>query len=429
MHVRRWGWLSGVLVLALVVAGIGPSSGSARADDPKIPLVAIDPGHGGHDYGASGTAEGRRLIEKELTLRVSKALAETLQKAGYRALLTRGDDKSANGGDDSNGDGKVDSADDLQARVDRANGAGAAVLVSVHFNGSVDRSLRGPEIYYSPNRPFAAESRRLADRIMAATTARLAEAKRPVTPRGTFSDAILGGHLFVLGPAGGRIVRASNMPGVLVEGMFLTNQADAKLLADDTTIQALARGYADGIAAYLGPPPKPGPRRALVAGPAGAYLRPAPLLATRPLATLPTGATVELAEPARGDRVPVWGDAADWWRVDFKGQAGYVFARLLRPVTGGEAPRPPTSPPEAPPKDAGTARRGTVVSDDGLPARLRARPTRQSPILARVGPGRGVGVLGEARGEAVDGGSDRWLKVQHGDLVGWIWAPLIEQTV
>lgn len=436
-----------MLILALVVGGVGPSSQSARADDPKVPLVAIDPGHGGPDYGTSGTADGKRLLEKELTLRVSKALAEALQKAGYRTVLTRADDRSANGGADRNGDGKVDSADDLQARVDRANEAGASVLVSVHFNGSVDRSLRGPEIYYSPSRPFSAESRRLAEAIMAATTARLAEAKRPVTPRGTFSDAILGGNLFVLGPASGRIVRASHMPGALVEGMFLTNEADARLLNEDATIQALVRGYADGIAAYLGPPPKPAPKQARVAGQAGAFLRPAPLLGTRPLTTLPAGTTVDLAEPARGDAV---GNTADWWRVDVKGQAGYVFARLLQPVSGGEPPRPATKPAgqpprpatkptgqptgqptatptaETPPKGTRPTRRGTVVADDKLPARLRARPTRESPILARVRVGDSVAVLGEATGEAVEGRSNRWLKVQHGDLVGWIWAPLIE---
>ncbi|HEV8635699.1 MAG TPA: N-acetylmuramoyl-L-alanine amidase, partial [Chloroflexota bacterium] len=305
MQGRPLAWLAGALVLALVATGAAPwSPRSARADDPKIPLVAIDPGHGGLDYGTSATVEGRRLLEKELTLRVSKALAEALQKAGYRTLLIRGEDREVNSGEDRNGDGKVDTADELQARVDRANQANATVLVSIHLNGSVDRALRGPEIYYSPNRPFSAESRRLAESIMAATTARLAEAKRPITPRGIFGDTVLGGHLYVLGPPGGRIVRASNMPGVLVEGMFLTNEADAELLAEDATIQALAKGYADGIAAYLGPPPKPGPRLARVAGRAGAYLRPAPLLGTKPLTTLPTGATVELAELARGDRVP-----------------------------------------------------------------------------------------------------------------------------
>ena len=44
-----------------------------------------------------------------------------------------------------------------------------------------------------------------------------------------------GGHLYLLGPAGGRIARASNMPGVLVEGLFLTNPDDAALAADPAT--------------------------------------------------------------------------------------------------------------------------------------------------------------------------------------------------
>jgi N-acetylmuramoyl-L-alanine amidase len=433
MQGRRWSWLATALLLALVATGVEPSAESARADDPKIPLVAIDPGHGGADYGATGSVDGRRLLEKELTLRVSRALADQLQKAGYRTLLTRSDDRSV-GTDDRNGDGKVDAADDLQARVDRANQAGATILVSVHFNGSVDRSLRGPEVYYSPDRPFAAESRKLAERIAAATTARLAEAKRPVALRGVFSDTILGGHLYVLGPAGGRIVRASNMPGVLVEGMFLSNDADARLLADDATVQALVKGYADGIAAYLGPPPPPPPKQARVAGRTGAYLRPAPLLGTKPLTTLPNGATVDLAEPARGDAV---GSAADWWRVDFKGQAGYIFARLLQPVAGvgatttpsptpTKAPTAEPTPPAARSDDAAPTRRGTITTDDNLPARLRARPTRQSTILARVRAGDTVSLLGETTGEAVDGGSNRWLKVRHGDLVGWIWAPLID---
>jgi hypothetical protein len=135
------------------------------------------------------------------------------------------------------------------------------------------------------------------------------------------------------------------------------------------------------------------------------------------------------------------GDAADWWRVDFQGQAGYVFARLLQPLTGSGAAKPstgptptgrsgpdaaPARPGESPPKGAEPSRRGTVATDDNLPARLRARPTRESPILARVRAGDSVRLLGEAGGEAVGGGSNRWLKVQHGELVGWIWAPLIE---
>ena len=412
--------------LALVVAAAGALTAlesPVQADDPKAPLVAIDPGHGGPDYGTSGAIDGKRLIEKQLTLEVSKGLADALKKAGYRVLLTRDADAAVNAkSEDRNADKKIDQADELQARVDRANEADATILVSVHFNGSTERSLRGPEIYYSPSRPFAAENKKLADAIMAATTARLGEAKRPVTPRGVHRDSILGGHLFVLGPEGGRIVRASKMPGVLVEGMFLTNDEDLKLLVDPTTIQALVRGYADGVAAYLGPPPKPQPTRARLVE--RANLRPAPLLATKPLITLPPGATVELAESVKGDAV---GDAAQWWRVDYAGKAGYVFASLLQPIEGTA-----TAPAMTPTPAASTltpvpasAPRGSVRTDDNLPARIRARPHREAPIVARALPNEQLPILEKAEGESVDGGSNQWLKVQRGEIVGWVWAPLI----
>jgi N-acetylmuramoyl-L-alanine amidase len=416
------------LALALLVAGagaLGAVGAPVEAEDPKVPLVAIDPGHGGPDYGTSGTIEGKRLLEKQLTLEVSKGLATALEKAGYRVLLTRDADAAVNAkGADRNADKKVDAADELQARVDRANEADAAVLVSVHFNGSVERSLRGLEIYYSPSRPFAAENKKLADAIMAATTARLGEAKRSVTPRGVLRDSILGGHLFVLGPEGGRIVRASKMPGVLVEGMFLTNDEDLKLLSDPATIQALVRGYADGIASYLGPPPKPQPTRAKLVE--RANLRPAPLLGTKPLVTLPVGATVELAEVVSGDAV---GDAAQWWRVDYAGKAGYVFASLLDPIESA-APKPaPTAAPKpvapTPTPVPSDVPRGSVQTDDNLPARIRARPHREAPIVARAQPNEQLPILEKAEGESVDGGSNQWLKVQRGEIVGWVWAPLI----
>src|SRR5579884_452015 len=328
-----------LLLAGILLLPVGPKT--ARADDQRVPLVAIDPGHDASDWGTTGVANGKKLVEKDVTLPVAKMLSDDLQAAGYRTVLTRTDDTPPGGGQDKTGDGKVDLADDLQARVDRANDAGAAILVSIHFNGSTDHGLRGPAIYYSASRPFAAQSRKLADAVMSALTARMGQAGRPITPLGVLRDSTLGGSLYLLGPAGGRIARASNMPGILIEGLFLTNPDDAALLADPATLQALARGYADGIAAYLGPPPKPAPapkstpKQGLVVGPNGAFLRPAPLLATEPIASLPNGAIVGIAEAATGDD---GGAGTDWFRVDYKGQAGYLYAPLV-----GPAPPPKTA--------------------------------------------------------------------------------------
>src|SRR5438045_3483037 len=142
MHLRRLACLAAAAAVTLTTIG-----GPVEAEDNQPPMVAVDPGHGGDDYGTNGVVNGRRLLEKELTLQVARQLAENLKGAGYRTLLLRTDDGAVNrAGQDRTGDGKVDLADELQARVDGANEAGAAVLVSVHFNGSTDRSLRGPEV-------------------------------------------------------------------------------------------------------------------------------------------------------------------------------------------------------------------------------------------------------------------------------------------
>ncbi|HEY3080964.1 MAG TPA: N-acetylmuramoyl-L-alanine amidase [Chloroflexota bacterium] len=408
MQLRRLTLLTAAVSLAFATAGIG-APGSTRAAEEPAPLVAVDPGHGGRDIGAVGEANGRTLVEQELTLVLARRLAELLRAGGYRTLLTRSDEASANRGRDVNGDGVVDLADDLQARVDAANAAGAAVLVSVHFNGSTDHALRGPGAYYSPDRPFAARSRALAQQVMAAVDRGFRSAGRPVPPGSVHADADLGGGpLFLLGPASGRIARASAMPGVLVEGLFLTNPEDAARLADPTTIELLATAYAGGVAAYLGPPAA----RARVAGPQGAFLRPAPLLATQPLTLLPPGAKVDVAEHTAGDVVR---GSGDWWRVDWNGQPGYVLGRLLTPLAAEATVGPPP-----------TSRRATVRPDP-LPARLRGAPTRAAPILARARPGDVLDVLGEEPGEAVDGVTAGWLRVRAGEAVGWVWAPLLAE--
>jgi hypothetical protein len=278
-------------------------------------------------------------------------------------------------------------------------------------------------VYYSAARPFAAENRKLAERIMTSISARLAQPDRPVIPGSVLRDSILGGSLFLLGPQGGHIARPSKMPGVLIEGLFLTNADDASRVAEPATLKALAAAYVDGVASYLGPPPKPKTKLGLLAriGDAGAFLRPAPLLGTKPLATLDAGTPVDLAEPAKGDAVD---GSADWWRVNVAGQAGYVFAALLDVPDGAAATAAArTTKPAAPPS---AARKATVRDDDGRAARLRPGPSRDGDILARAQPGETLEVLDEATGDAVDGKNARWLKVRRGEVIGWVWSALVD---
>ncbi|MCL4534787.1 MAG: hypothetical protein M1370_06460, partial [Bacteroidetes bacterium] len=105
---------------------------------------------------------------------------------------------------------------------------------------------------------FADDNFFLATQAQAAILKRLADAGYRSVDRGTKSDhafRIWRGqayNLFVLGPATGeRHPRATEMPGVLGESLFTSNDTEAYLLRQEYIIEALALGYRDGIVAFL----------------------------------------------------------------------------------------------------------------------------------------------------------------------------------
>lgn len=223
-------------------------------------LVALDPGHGGKETGAVA-ASG--LAEKGVNLRIALKLAALLRQGGYTVVLTRDGDRPVNlRGEDLNGDGKVDNDDDLQARVDLANAARSDVLVSIHNNGSTSRATRGTTTYYCDARSFAAASIELAGSLQRNLVAAMRAAGYKPPDNGTSDDAPLNkpfGHLFVLGPLTPRVARASNMPGALGETLYITNPQEAALLAKDSFLAALAKGYYKGVEEYLSTSPAPDP--------------------------------------------------------------------------------------------------------------------------------------------------------------------------
>jgi hypothetical protein len=142
--------------------------------------------------------------------------------------------------------------------------------------------MRGLQVWYDALRPFAEDNRALADLLRAAVWEELAAAGYLVPDRGIAADTDLSdaaGHqtpLFVLGPErevsraeiledggdpdalglapGQESIRtiATQMPGALIELLFASNEEDAALLRDDAAREAMARGIADALAAFLG---------------------------------------------------------------------------------------------------------------------------------------------------------------------------------
>jgi N-acetylmuramoyl-L-alanine amidase len=228
------------------------------------PLVAIDPGHGGRDYGGRHfDADGHMDIsEKEINLVIALKAAEQVRAAGFRVILTRDGDYRLNSEArlDLNEDGEVDSADEVLARADLVNNAGADLLLSIHQNayyGDDAQEVGGTQTLYCAERSFGEANQRFAQLVHEQTLTALGEVGYAVRDRGVLRDEHInvpdakGKHLLLLGPKTDRITIPSQMPGVLSETLFVTNDVEAELLQRADVQDALARAYAAAISAYF----------------------------------------------------------------------------------------------------------------------------------------------------------------------------------
>ena len=123
----------------------GPSSMTTWKFGPRssyVPtnprLIVIDPGHGGSDR---GTVHGG-VSEADLTLDMAKRLRDILVARGWQVKLTHETDVDVYAPNDS-------PHDELQARVDVANNAGARLFVSIHVNAFINSGPYGTTYYIS----------------------------------------------------------------------------------------------------------------------------------------------------------------------------------------------------------------------------------------------------------------------------------------
>jgi N-acetylmuramoyl-L-alanine amidase len=219
------------------------------------PTVLVDAGHGGKEIGASYRFEdGVQLLEKSLNLRVATKVSEELRQSGVAAIMSRSTDAPVNGSTDLNGDDQVGLTDDLQARVDLANKSRAHLIVSVHFNGVTDSTKRGTQVFFADGRTFSDRSRFLAELTQAQLVKQLKAAGYETVDRKATADSRVlgsGSHYYLLGPESETVRRPSQMPGIIGEGLFVTNEEDAKALRQEKTLDAIARAYAEAVKAYF----------------------------------------------------------------------------------------------------------------------------------------------------------------------------------
>jgi N-acetylmuramoyl-L-alanine amidase len=220
------------------------------------PIVMIDPGHGGIDRGA--TVNG--LIEKDLVLDFAKALAARLDADGrYQPVLTRDDDSFI----------------PLGERVQMARDQKVALFVSIHADTLAEAAdVSGATIYTASDRASDAEAARVAEKENQADAAagldRAEDASEvsdilfDLTRRETRAYSHVFAHTLlnywkVAGrlnknpqrSAGFRVLKAPDVPSVLLELGYLSNEKDDLALTSPEWREKAVARMAEAIAAFF----------------------------------------------------------------------------------------------------------------------------------------------------------------------------------
>ena len=221
---------------------------------PKPRLIALDPGHGGHDPGALGV---NGTQEKSVVWSVARELQKQLLAGNrYRVMLTRVGDQFV----------------PLRERVARAEEAKADLFLSIHADSHPDPGVRGASIYTLSEAATDREAAALAQRenggiSRAAVSGTVAQTLVSMTQRGTvnasnrLAETIVGtfGKNGVrLLPhthreAGFAVLTSPDIPATLVELGYLSNVQDEKLLTIHQHQMALARALRASVEAYFTP--------------------------------------------------------------------------------------------------------------------------------------------------------------------------------
>lgn len=260
-HARTGMFLFAFALVAVTVGVILPHAGvmSAAAEggtltekifttvqNKNLPVIAIDPGHGGTDPGS----EGSGLWEYEMTWQVANELVDLLEQDGrYAPVLTITEEESQNSDMP-----RVEPAE----RAQRANDAGAVLLFSIHGNSEPSGTADGFECYaIPPGQQYHDESVALA-RLTAQKITRTGQPLRGQDGvRYIYFDTYDNRMVYESSDETPRneptfrLLADADCPAVLVEQCFLTNPQDAARLATPSGAKQAAKAYYEAICEWM----------------------------------------------------------------------------------------------------------------------------------------------------------------------------------
>lgn len=228
----------------------------------RMITIALDPGHGGEDPGAIGRGG---TMEKHVTLQIARRLKQRIDaEPGMRAMLTR----------------DADFFVPLGQRVQKARAVRADLFVSIHADAFIKPEARGSSVFMLSERGASSTAARwLAQKENAADLvggvnvgvkdAHLAKTLLDLSQTATLNDSAkvakavlkeVGGinrlHKGEVEEAGFAVLKAPDIPSILVETAFISNPEEERKLADEDYQEKMATALFTGIKRYFaGNPP------------------------------------------------------------------------------------------------------------------------------------------------------------------------------
>ena len=222
--------LCAVFVSALLIFGIDIVYSTAKSESEKstLPVIIIDPGHGGEDGGAQSSSG---ILEKDINLSISMKLKAAFESLGFETVTVRETDCLIyDSGCNAMREKKVS---DIRNRMNIMLKYPNSIFLSIHQNHFGQSKYHGAQVFYSKNDP---QSKVIAEYIQNAIVEKLQnENTRKIKPSGT--------EIYLLYHA--------KSPAVMVECGFLSNGGEAQLLNDEQYQKKMAVAIVEGVIKYL----------------------------------------------------------------------------------------------------------------------------------------------------------------------------------
>ena len=251
---RRHGEVAGAVPARAAVPTADGETSLVRALGLKIGRIVIDAGHGGHDSGTLGVGG---IEEKDVVLDVALRLGKLLHdRLGAEIIYTRSDDTFI----------------PLETRTAIANKAQADLFLSIHANSSSDESARGVETYYLnfTTAPDALETAARENAVSDQSIHQLSDLVKKIALKDKIAESrefasdvqesLYGG--LRRGNVGLKdrgvkkapfvVLIGANMPSILAEISFVTNEKDARQLREPEYRERVAESLYKGVAKYEG---------------------------------------------------------------------------------------------------------------------------------------------------------------------------------